>query len=198
RAAETALELQLERLDNTPGNTTFREIQESLSTLVGKHGDEIARLVRRFGNEGAELLAKYQDDAVELLRKGERAAGDWTGHVPSDHYDDVVNAFRGKKAVAMKLNDDVIVYRYWGGKSPEMGNWFTTHSDLTPEQARALLALPNNNPARNVTQFIIPKNTTILVGEAAGKAGEEWAGSYAVGGGLQIYVPDRSILIKMP
>jgi|GEM_PF-4715605 len=59
RAAETALELQLERLDNTPGNTTFREVQESLSTLVGRYGNDVARLVKRFGNEGAELLARH-------------------------------------------------------------------------------------------------------------------------------------------
>ena len=81
RAAETALELQLERLDNTPGNTTFREVQEALSTLVGKHGDEIARLVRRFGNEGAELLAKHQDDAVEFFRKHVDEAEDVSRYV---------------------------------------------------------------------------------------------------------------------
>ncbi|GAB4465982.1 MAG: hypothetical protein Kow0070_28690 [Anaerolineales bacterium] len=67
RAAETALELQLERLDNTPGNTTFREVQEALSTLVGRHGDDVAQLVGRFGMEGAKLLAKHQDDGVEFL-----------------------------------------------------------------------------------------------------------------------------------
>ncbi|MFO3796727.1 MAG: hypothetical protein ACK8QZ_05495, partial [Anaerolineales bacterium] len=33
RAAETALELQLERLDNTPGNTTFREIRERCNSF---------------------------------------------------------------------------------------------------------------------------------------------------------------------
>jgi len=69
RAAETALELQLERLDNTPGNTTFREVQESLSTLVGRYGDDVARLVKRFGSEGAELLASHQDEAVEFLHR---------------------------------------------------------------------------------------------------------------------------------
>ncbi|MBI4760624.1 MAG: hypothetical protein ACOYYF_07480 [Chloroflexota bacterium] len=42
-------------------------MQEALSTLVGRHGDEIARLVRRFGNEGAELLAEHQDDAYRYL-----------------------------------------------------------------------------------------------------------------------------------
>ncbi len=152
RAAETALELQLERLDNTPGNTTFREIQESLSTLVGKYGDEVARLVRRFGNDGAELLAKYQEDAAELLQKGEHVAAHWTEYIPADYYDDVIDAFRERKAIAMKLNDDVTVYRYWGEGSAEIGNWLTTYPDLTPEQARALLALPNNNPATNITQ----------------------------------------------
>jgi hypothetical protein len=81
RAADTALELQLERLDNTPGNTTFRELQESLSTLVGRYGDDVARLVKRFGNEGAELLASHQDEAVEFLHRHQDEAQTVTRYV---------------------------------------------------------------------------------------------------------------------
>ncbi len=67
RAAETALQLQLEQMDGVPGNTTFREIQEALQDLVGRHGDDVVGLVGRFGMEGAELLAEHQDDAIRYL-----------------------------------------------------------------------------------------------------------------------------------
>ena len=59
---------------------------------------------------------------------------------------------------------------------------------MTPEEARALLSLPNSNLATNVTEFIIPKDTTILIGQAAEKTLEECAGSYAIGGGFQVYL----------
>ncbi len=189
---EAALELQLERLDGTPGNTTFREVQETLSTLVGRYGDEVAALVRRFGNDGAELLAKYQDDVVELLQKGERAPGEWTDYVPSRYYT------HERKAVPVRLTEDLTLYRYWGGDSEEIGPWLTTRSDWIPEQARAWLALPDANSADKITPFMVSKDTVILIGEAANQSGAEWAGPYAVGGGLQVYLSDPSVLIKKP
>jgi len=61
-----------------------------------------------------------------------------------------------------------------------------------------MLALPNNNPATNITAFGIPKDVVIIVGKASSKITKNWAGPYAVGGGIQIYVPDPSVLLKYP
>ncbi len=196
RAAETALELQLERLDGTPGNTTFRETQEALSTLVGRYGDEVAAVVRRFGNDGAELLARHQDDALQVLSRSMPAPGEWTDFVPVKYLDEVGEAFDGNP-VAVILQDDLIVYRYWSDSKKQVGHWVTTNPHLSADEARAILALPNKNWATNLTSFRIPKDTTVLIGTVAQQTGRPWAGSYAVGGGFQIYVPDTSNLIPV-
>ena len=100
--------------------------------------------------------------------------------------------------MAIKLNDMVTVYRYWGGKSPETGSWVTVYRNLSPSQARSLLSLPNTNSATNITEFGIPRDIVIIVGKAASKVTEEWAGPYATGGGIQIYVPNPSVLLRFP
>jgi hypothetical protein len=180
-AAETAFELQMEYVDGgMPGNSASHEISEQLINI---------------GNDSTEAITKYGDEIAAISKKIELAPQKWTEYVPNKYYNDVVGAFNGD-ATAVKLTDDIIVYRYWGEGSQETGNWVTLYSDLTPEQARSLLALPKENSATNLTQFVIKKDTVIIVGETAEKTTANWAGSYAIGGGLQIYVPDTSALIK--
>jgi hypothetical protein len=188
RAADTALELQLERMDNTPGNTTFRKVQESLSTLVGRYGDDVAQLVKRFGNKGAELLARHQDEAVEILSRSIPAPGKWTDFVKSSQVRvaEVEDAFVSAP-MPLILQEDLTVYRYWSDPQRQVGRWTTLNPNLSPDEARAILALPNDNLATDLSQFVIPKGTTILVGTAASQTHKGWAGAYAIGGGLQLY-----------
>ena len=83
RASETALELQLERLDNVPGNTTFREIYETAIEFFGKKGDEavqIASTLARLGNDvqidsdglikvGSDVVPEVFEEVVDELKK---------------------------------------------------------------------------------------------------------------------------------
>jgi hypothetical protein len=62
RAADTALELQLERLDNTPGNTTFREIYENAIALFERHSDEAAQI--------AGVIMRHGDDVLDAANDG--------------------------------------------------------------------------------------------------------------------------------
>ena len=78
-----------------------------------------------------------------------------------------------------------------------IGRCLSFDSSLSPTDARAVLALPNDNLATKMTPFTIPKGTTILLGDVALQTGTFWAGSYATGGGVQVFVSDSSILIKM-
>jgi hypothetical protein len=196
RAAETALELQLEQLDNMPGNTTFREIQESLETLVGRYGDDVTRLVERFGMEGAELLAKHEDEAFEALSHSVPASVSLEDVVPEKYLDEIRDAFDGEP-IPITLQEDLTVTRYWSDPERQVGRWVTIRPDLSPEDARALLALPKDNLATNPSQFVIRRDSTVFVGTVAPQVGKSWAGPYAVGGGLQIYVPDLTRLVPV-
>ena len=152
-------------------------------------------LIREYGEPVRPLLAERQ--VIPILKNGELAPKPWTEYVLPKYQGDVLPAFENQSAVAVKLNDMVTVYRYWGGNS-ETGPWVTVYRGLSPAQARAMLALPNKNLATNITEFGIPKDVVIIVGKAASQVTANWAGPYAVGGGIQIYVPDPSVLLKYP
>lgn len=60
-------------------------------------------------------------------------------------------------------------------------------------KARELLALPDANLATKVEIVRIQEGHTIYVGEVADQSDNlEVFGEYATGGGLQIYITDRS------
>ncbi len=146
----------------------------------------------------SSLASNYGIDPVEPLFSAKPAAGNWTDYVSKANWDRVSRAFQSEPK-AITLDENLSVYRYWSGSpAKEVGPWVTPESTLTPGEARALLALPDSNLATNITKFTIPKGTTILIGQAAEQTLEPWAGSYATGEGLQIYIQDPTILIKAP
>jgi|GEM_PF-4256668 len=189
-----------------------------LAGLVGlneikllRHGDEVVDLVRR----GDELLdtggdaARRADDVVPPCKIGAlptgRGAGlaapihgagcRWQDVVPPKYQASVARAFDGTPTVET-LTEDIIVYRHWGNKANEVGSpWFTPQPYARAEDARRYLALPDGNSAQHVSAFRIPAGTTILRGRVASMADEVSFGSYAVGGGTQIYLPDPRVAI---
>lgn len=98
----------------------------------------------------------------------------------------------------MVLEEDLAVYRYWGGKASEMGSpWYSLTHYNRSGNAQRYLALPQGNTAENVTVFKIPKGTTIFRGKASSMASLPGFGDNTVGGGEQIYLPDPSKAIKV-
>lgn len=96
---------------------------------------------------------------------------------------EVIEAFNpGAKVV--KLDKDLVVYRYSGGIANPRGRWLTTEKLSDPVNQ---LALPPGSTAKNVTQWVIPKGTEVLMGTVAPKFGRP-------GLAPQIYLPDPSIL----
>ena len=115
----------------------------------------------------------------------------WKSIVDPKYWDMVEGAFRSEPRVA-ELTADLEVPRYYGGNSvPTNSPWFSTRTYSRSGNARRFLSLPNTNLATNVAEFSIPKGTRILIGKAASKVNEvRIFGKYAVGGGVQIYLPD--------
>ena len=117
----------------------------------------------------------------------------WKSVVDSKYWDIVEGAFKGEPKVT-ELTNDLKVFRHYGGDSFSTGSpWFSIKPYVRPGNARRYLALPNINLATNVAEFIIPKGTKVLVGPVASKISDSLFGSYAVGGGLQIYLPNPTI-----
>lgn len=109
----------------------------------------------------------------------------------------VASSFRDE-AVAETLANDLVVYRRWGGRAPETGSpSFSPQPYVRPGNARRYLALPERNTAENLTAFQIPAGTTILRGKVASQAGDIGFGPNAVGGGVQIYIPNPSVAIPI-
>ncbi|MFZ5883420.1 MAG: hypothetical protein ACOYYI_06560 [Chloroflexota bacterium] len=168
---------------------------------IGRPGSPLAELPLADALKISSLATETGQGPVLLnyISHGELASQSWIEYVPIEFRDTVIPAFEGEEAIPLKLTQSRVAYRYWGGKSEETSSpWLTVYSDLTAEQARSLLALPKANLADHITPFLIPEDTIVLIGKAASQSTERWAGSYATGGGIQIYVPDPSVLIKLP
>ncbi|SEJ97938.1 Protein of unknown function, partial [Propionispira arboris] len=96
---------------------------------------------------------------------------------------EVIKAFN-PGAEIVKLDQDLVVYRYYGGAGNPRGRWVTTESLTDPVNQ---LALPQGSTAENVTTWVIPKGTEVLKGTVAPNFGKS-------GGASQIYVPDKNVL----
>ena len=111
-----------------------------------------------------------------------------TGDTARQKLGPISRAFNGP-VVELKLSRPLVVHRRSGGDSAAKGQWFSLRNYSSPGKARRFLALPSGNSAVRNNSFIIPKGTTIFVGKASSQVGQAWAGSYATGGGQQIYAP---------
>lgn len=64
KAAEAALQLQLEQLDgDIPGNSVANELGEQIDKL----GPDALEIAEKYGDDAIPLLAKYGDDAVDII-----------------------------------------------------------------------------------------------------------------------------------
>lgn len=114
--------------------------------------------------------------------------------VPEKYLEEVRDAFDGAP-LPVTLQEDLTVTRYWSDPEREVGRWVTLQPGLSPDEARAVLALPNDNLATYASPFVIPKGNTVFVDTVASQVDDvKRFGSYAVGGGFQIYVPDPNVL----
>jgi hypothetical protein len=117
--------------------------------------------------------------------------------VPPKYRGAVQRAFRGTPK-AETLEEDLVVYRRWGGKAWAAGSpWYSTASYHRAGNARRYLALPAGNTAENLIAFKVLKGATVLRGKAASMAGEPGFGANAVGGGEQIYLLDLRSAIEI-
>jgi hypothetical protein len=63
---------------------------------------------------------------------------------------------------------------------------------MDPAIARSLLALPDYNTAINLSEYIIPKDTIIIIGDVEA---QPLFGDYATKGQIQIYLPSGDVTI---
>lgn len=100
----------------------------------------------------------------------------------------IVNAFRGGARVKI-LEQDMKVYRYYRGDTPR-GPWIT---DKLVDNPHERLALLHNDPVK-VKEYIIPKGTEVLQGEASlqhTQYGVRW-------GGATQFLVDKKVLKDVP
>jgi RHS repeat-associated protein len=163
-------------------------------------GMDCGPLKRAAQQQAAEIANKAATEATKqaILQAGGAIGGKVFDLVPSAFRRGVAAAFRGGDAVAETLSADLTVYRHWGGSAGESGFWYSPKPYSSSGRARRFLALPDANTAENVTAFRIPSGTTIVHGKVASQVGRSGFGSYATGGGTQIYLSDPSVAVKIP
>ncbi len=185
----------------------------SLAEQTGKSGF-LLDYVTKYGVDNTlksitpEALSRYVDaskvpdsplrdltvqEGLQFASSAKMTTGSWLDAVPAKYKADVEPTFQGAPE-AWELTEDVTVYRYWGRGSGETGSpWYSFDSSMSPVEAQSSLALPISNTATEVSTFVIPKGTTIVIGKAASQVATPKFGPYAIGGGIQIYLPDPSV-----
>jgi hypothetical protein len=81
---------------------------------------------------------------------------------------DLAPHFKGGVASEVTLTEDLPVGRVYGGGADARARWWTTEAITDAAGARAGLALPDANLTTNVAEGLIPKGTTVYIGQAHG------------------------------
>jgi len=145
------------------------------------------------GSKITTLLRDKIDNVLDFaIEKGiidpDRALGISKGFVSGS--DDIALQTLGE------YSDDL--YRHWGGSSPEIGPW-VSYLEYFPDEkvAQTKLALPKTNPGGNITKLLYPSTKPVIIGEVASQVGNPYFWDHALGGGVQVYIPDTSLLVVL-
>jgi len=153
-------------------NTSYTELKDysksTIQTGLTIYGG--AKIVQSTINLGTNLYHGVQVN--KFIHK----------NVPYAQQPDVKAAF-GSNAKVTTLKHNTNVYRYHGGTSASKSNWVTPNQTINPVND---LALPPTNPGTSMSNYIIPKGTTVIQGSAAPNFGQ-------LGGGAQFYVPNSML-----
>jgi hypothetical protein len=139
---------------------------------------------------------KATDVVTDAVKTETKAAGNSTAIThwnaatgPGPLGSDIAKTFSGASYTEKITDDTITLYRVYGGKSPELGSYWTSTPPAGALQSRmdsAILAEWGNS-AEKVVQIKVPKGTKIYEGTAAPQSnGTE---SF-LGGGAQIYIPN--------
>jgi len=104
---------------------------------------------------------------------------------------DVAKTFRSSTYYEIILEEDLILYRVYGGKSGELGSYWTKTRPSGPLQSQLDSAiLPEwGNTLQNVVKIRVPKGTKIYEGIAASQKGVKQPFVNLPGGGNQVFIP---------
>ncbi|VBB09670.1 Hypothetical protein LUCI_4968 [Lucifera butyrica] len=137
-----------------------------------------AGIALRVGKAATEVAALAQETSVS-----ERVVGIFGPLNKGPLPEAVANSFRSATYSQKVLEEDIILYRVYGGKANELGSYWTRTKPGGPLQSIIDSALDQKwgNTATEVVQIRVPKGTTIFEGFAASQGG-------LVGGGNQVFI----------
>ncbi|PLK42077.1 hypothetical protein C0V77_22785 [Emticicia sp. TH156] len=144
----------------------------------------------KFGKSASRLLSfsKYSKNLITPLNNAENllSLGKKFGPLnPGPLVTEVTNSFRSGTYTEKIAETDMIVYRYWGGKSGEFGRFWSPAPNGPLASQIDLAVLPEwGNTFQNLTHIKVPKGTVYYEGVAAA---QKSAKGELVGGGTQIY-----------
>ena len=137
-------------------------------------------------NGTLEIVEKAGKTAIQ---KTISTIDDFWARIPDVYLPGVKVGFPNGQATLKYSDGEMIFYRRWGEGAEKTGKWLSPTKYEKPGNAKRYLALPNNNSAENLTAFKIEKGTPYIEGKVASQIDDlETFGSYAEGGGTQIYI----------
>jgi len=141
----------------------------------------------------AGAMAAAEVEAEFAVEEGLIAEGAITWNPingPGPLGEQVASTFRSSTYTQEVLQQDMTLYRAYGGRASALGKYWTDTPPSGPLQSQLDLALNPawGNTAESVTTIRVPAGTEVFVGYAAPQ--ELAGGSSLLGGGRQIYTPN--------
>lgn len=194
--------------DDEPGylelHSTFSNFKKEISDAVDTARSILSNPVLEnpnvtLGNTAISAVMILQNSldpfGVKGSSKADKVVGNFNPINKGSLPEAVANTFRSATYSQKVLEEDIILYRAYGGKARELGQYWTRTKPEGPLQTVIDSALDQNwgNTATQVAQIRVPKGTAIYEGFAASQGG-------LIGGGNQVYIYleriDPSWLIK--
>jgi hypothetical protein len=129
------------------------------------------------------------DDAFEFLVKH---------GILDKKYINAAETFTGEVEL-IELTEDLIVFRHTSDVVEEVTSpYYAAKAYAYSENARKFLALPDTNSAKQLSAYLVPEGTIIVVGKVADQSMDlDFFHRKAIGGGVQVYVPKFSETVEL-
>jgi RHS repeat-associated protein len=176
------------RCDDWRCSLGFAETQILDCKSLGSCNVQGALFVLPIPTKGLKVLKRFPKirkglNLVIRGLKGRKAAR--TAKTVTELSKGVARTFAGGKYATKTLDKDIVLYRFYGGRSAKLGSFWTRTRYSSAARAKQYLALPVANDASKVAIIRVPTGTTIYEGKAAALSGRR-------GGGNQVFIKDVS------
>jgi len=188
------------------GTRKIYKLVKGTKVVVGEFADDILKPAKWIDGSVDEVIETLDDvsyitkegkeakGSVQVVKKGDdigfrqvlNTIDDFWEKIPAQYRKQVQESFEEGTVQLKYADEELILYRHISQDGAEKSFWYV-RTIQSPQNARKFYALPSANNADWVVKVKVKKGTPFIEEKVASQVGNEGFGSYATGGGTQLY-----------